>query len=167
MLDDGLPRRSEVIMPATHFITAPTFHRKRVFQNELFGEALTVALMHWRQQNALLLHDYVIMPDHVHLLITAPDNLDVSAAVHELLHGFAEDLSRQYGYGGRVWEPQFRDREVHNAEECAECVRMIHSNPVRVGFCDQPGEYRMSSRSSRWMLDPTPEFLRRAPRQSA
>jgi putative transposase len=152
-------------MSATHFITAPTFHRKRVFQNELFGEVLTEALMRWRHEQALLLHDYVIMPDHVHLLITVQDKTDVTAAVQSLQHGLAEELSRQYGYGGKVWEPHFRDLEVHDAEECAECVRQIHSNPVRVGFCDKPGEYRMSSRSSRWMLDPLPEW--RTARQSA
>lgn len=154
-------------MSATHFITAPTFHRKRVFQNERYGELLTEALMVWRQERALLLHDYVIMPDHVHLLVTVPDNTDVTAAVHSLQERLVEDLNRQYGYDGKVWEPQFRVLEVRDAEECETCVRQIHSNPVRVGFCDQPGEYRMSSRSSRWMLDPLPALAARPARQSA
>jgi putative transposase len=147
-------------MSATHFITAPTFHRKRLFHNELFGELLTETLMRWRLTADVLVHDYVIMPDHVHLLITARGDTDATAAIGTLQKWFAEDLSRQYGYGGEVWEPEFRDREVRDASECAECARMIHSNPVRVGFCDKPGEYRMSSKSSRWVLDPLPLSLR-------
>jgi putative transposase len=146
-------------MPATtHFITAPTFHRKRVFHNELFGEMLMDALMRWRQSAEVSLHDYVIMPDHIHLLVTT--RTDVIAAVESLQRLFAEDLARQYGYSGEVWEPAFQDRELHDLEECSECTRKIHSNPVRVGFCNNPREYRMSSKSSRWVLDPLPERLR-------
>ncbi len=146
-------------MPATtHFITAPTFHRKRVFHNELFGEMLMDALMRWRHSANVSLHDYVIMPDHIHLLVTT--RTDVVAAVESLQRLFAEDVARQYGYAGELWEPAFQDREVHNLEECSECTRMIHSNPVRVGFCDNPREYRMSSKSSRWVLDSLPEHLR-------
>ena len=156
MLDGAIRRR----MPATHFITAPTFHRKRIFQNELFGELLTEDLMRWRQANELLLHDYVIMPDHLHLLVTAHSHREMAAALERLQAGFADELHRQYGYGGEVWGAMPRDREVHNAEQYEECARIIHSNPVRVGFCEKPAEYRMSSKSSRWILDPLPEALR-------
>ena len=154
-------------MPQTHFITAPTFHRKRVFQNELYGEVLTDALMLWRQASKVLLHDYVIMPDHIHLLISVADDANAEASVRNLQRGFAKELSQQYGYNGELWEPQFRDRPVHSSEECAECARMIHSNPVRVGFCEKPGQYRMSSKSSYWVLDPLPEDLRATALQPA
>lgn len=145
-------------MTATHFITAKTFHRKRLFQNQRYGDAFTHALMRWRESHDLLLHDYVIMPDHVHLLVTAPGE-SASAQIETLQRAFASELHQQFGYGGEVWAEHFTDEKVADAEGCEKATRMIHSNPVRVGFCDTPGQYRMNSVSSRWVLDPLPDAL--------
>jgi REP-associated tyrosine transposase len=152
-------------MSATHFITLPTFHRKRIFQNERFGEVLTEVLMHSRRQFDILLHDYVIMPDHAHLLLTG--EVPVAQLINALQKEFAKEIALQFGYAGEVWESQFDDQEIKSAKDCAECAKHIHSNPVRVGFCDKPGEYRMSSTGSRWLLDPLPEALRAETTQTA
>lgn len=147
-------------MAATHFVTVPTFHRKRIFQNQLFGELFSELLMQYRQQHNILLHDYVVMPDHVHLLLTVGDGFEVSHLSSTLLRAFADELGREYGYRGEVWETNLRDRVLQTAEQCTACTRQIHSNPVRGGFCDEPAAYPMSSRASRWVLDPLPESLR-------
>ena len=147
-------------MSATHFITVPTFHRKRVFHNELYGELLTDVLMRWRQLASVQLHDYVVMSDHVHLLVTMKKSADPVAVLNQLKEQFTEELRAQYGYHGEVWDTSFGDQLVATLDQSEECAQHIHSNPVRVGYCDAPGEYRMSSRSSRWILDPLPEHLR-------
>jgi putative transposase len=154
-------------MSATHFITLPTFHRKRIFQNERFGEVLTEVLMHGRRHLEILLHDYVIMPDHVHLLLTTRDDVPAAPLVDALQKKFAKEIALQFGYSGEVWESQFKDQKIKSPQDCVECAKHIHSNPVRVGFCDKPGEYRMSSTGSRWVLDPLPEALRTESTQSA
>ncbi len=146
-------------MPATFFITAPTFHHKRLFQNERFGEALTEILMRCRKQYDLLLHDYVIMPDHVHLLVTIRGNTDVASMMRGLQNALTDRLAAEFGYNGNIWETDFEQRTMHSAQEYDEAVQHIHSNPVRLGFCEKPAEYRLSARSSRWILDPLPEPL--------
>ncbi len=147
-------------MAATHFITAPTFHRKRLFQNQKYGDLFTHSLMIFRQSHSVQIHAYVIMPDHLHLLLTTYGDLTGNDAVHKLQRLFAEDLAAEFGYRGEVWENSFHHEDIASAEACGRCVQKIQSNPVRVGFCDKPGEYRMSSTSSRWVLDPLPEHLR-------
>lgn len=147
-------------MPVTHFITAPTFHHKRLFQNELYGDLLTDVLMRWRQEYSVALHDYVIMPDHLHLLITSADEAKFAAAFTHLQQVFSRELNSQYGYNGEVWNRAVRDRVLEDAADAKECVKKIHSNPVRGGYCANPGQYRMSSKSSHWTLDPLPEHLR-------
>ena len=154
-------------MSATHFITAPTFHHKRIFQNELYGELLTEVLMRWRQQAGVQVHDYVVMSDHVHLLVTMRKTVEAAAVLRQLKDCFTQELRARYGYQGELWDASFGDQLVETAEQSEECTRHIHSNPVRVGYCDAPGEYRMSSRSSRWVLDPLPERLRAAELVSA
>jgi putative transposase len=147
-------------MPFTQFVTALTFHRKRLFHNELYGDLLTDVLMRWRQQSSVALHDYVIMPDHLHVLFTVANGSQRAAAIADLQAAFAEELSSQFGYNGEIWDNDIRVREVTDASDAADCVRLIHSNPVRVGFCSTPAEYRMSSKASYWVLDPVPEHLR-------
>ncbi len=149
-------------MSSTFLITAPTFHRKRVFQNERYGEALTEILMRCRQESRLLLHDYVLMPDHMHLLVTGKGNVDVVGAVSELQKAFVDVVRREFGYSGEVWDANLIAHEIHDSKEYVAAARHIHSNPVRVGFCDDEVEYRLSSKSSRWVLDPLPEHLRSA-----
>ena len=147
-------------MSATHFVTAPTFHRKRLFQNQKYGDLLTETLMGFRENHAVQIHDYVIMPDHVHVLFTTYGDLPADEAIQQLQRRFAEEVAREFGYDGEVWETSFHNDKVTTAEECSRCVKKIHSNPVRNGFCEKPGEYRMSSKSSRWVLDPLPQNLR-------
>ncbi len=147
-------------MSATHFITAPTFHRKRLFQNQKYGDLLTETLLSFREGNPVQIHDYVIMPDHIHVLLTTYGDLPATDAIQKLQRSFAAELAQQFGYRGEVWETSFHDDEITSAKDCARCVAKIHSNPVRTGFCDKPGEYRMSSKSSRWVLDPLPANLR-------
>jgi len=147
-------------MSCTHFVTALTFHRKRLFQNERYGDLLTDVLMRWRQERSIAVHDYVIMPDHLHVLFTVKNDAVASAAVTQLQKAFAKELTLQFGYNGEVWANDVRDRLVESVQDTASCVKMIHSNPVRVGFCETPAEYRMSSKASRWVLDPLPERLR-------
>lgn len=160
MLFSGSELEPRSDMSLTHFITAPTFHHKRIFQNERYGDLLTDVVMHWRQKASVQVHDYVVMPDHVHLLITLRKTEETASALRQLKDKFAEELRAQFGYDGEVWDAGFGDQIVETAEQSEECARHIHSNPVRVGYCDSPGEYRMSSRSSRWVLDPLPEKLR-------
>lgn len=147
-------------MSATHFVTAPTFHHKRLFQNELYGELLTEVLMRWRQEASVQVHDYVLMADHLHLLITIRKTAETVTVLKQLKDRFTQELRAQYGYQGEVWDASFGDKLVETAEQSEECARHIHSNPVRGGYCDRPGEYRMSSQASRWVLDPLPEHLR-------
>ena len=147
-------------MSATHFITAPTFHRKRLFQNQKYGDLFTETLMAFRQANPVQVHDYVIMLDHVHLLLTTYGDITGGEAMQKLQRSFAEELASNFGYDGEVWENTFHCDEIKTAEECARSVQKIHSNPVRVGFCEKPSQYRLSSKSSRWVLDPLPENLR-------
>jgi putative transposase len=147
-------------MSATYLITAPTFHRKRVFQNQRFGEVLTQILMRCREQQHFLLHDYVIMPDHAHLLLTTSADAEPGSIVKRFQQAVVDELFRDFGYSGEIWGAALSERRIDSPERYAEAARQIHSNPVRGGFCDREGEYRMSSRASRWVLDPLPESLR-------
>ena len=63
-----------------YFITASTFQKRNILQSDRMAGLLVDVLLHYRQQEKYLLHEFVIMPDHFHLLITPAESLERDAA---------------------------------------------------------------------------------------
>jgi putative transposase len=97
-----------------------------------------------REQNALLLidvlrscvaagkfklHDFVVMPNHVHLLIEVNHAMTIEKAMQLIKGRFSYRLRKECGYGGEVWQRGFSDREY------------IAQNPVRAGLVDSAEKY--------------------------
>ena len=58
-----------------YFITASTFQKRNILQTDRMAGLLVNVLLHYRQKQQYLLHDFVVMPDHFHLLITPQESL--------------------------------------------------------------------------------------------
>ena len=93
------------------------------------------------------IHAVVVMPDHVHLLLTPLRDLngDVYSLV-EILQGIksasAHSLNRALGRSGPVWEEESFDHVLRSAESFEKKVEYIRQNPVRRGLVSRPEEYR-------------------------
>jgi len=104
-------------------------------------------------QNALLffdgsryeLHAWVIMPNHVHVLITPGDNLD--AIVGSWKAYTAVRANRILKREGRFWQKECFDRFIRNERQFINTINYIHLNPVTAGLCDDPEDWRFSSAS--------------------
>jgi putative transposase len=93
---------------------------------------------------------YVVMPEHVHLLISEPDRGDPSLATQAIKQSFAQRLRGQQRRSGEftcgpVWLPRFYDFVVWNPHKRPEKLNYMHDNPVRRGLVSEPGEWRWSS----------------------
>jgi putative transposase len=84
-------------------------------------------LEHYRQQQKYLLHEFVLMPDHFHLLITP--TLTLERAVQLIKGGFSFRAKKELGFGGEIWQPSFYDRRVRDIEEYRSFREYIHLNP--------------------------------------
>jgi putative transposase len=56
--------------PGTYFLTSATFNRRRLFQVEAHANLFLETLQHYRREGNYKLHAFVVMPDHIHLLLT-------------------------------------------------------------------------------------------------
>ena len=87
------------------------------------------------------LHDFVIMPDHVHLLITVEGEMTIEKAMQFIKGGFSYRLKKELGHMGEVWQRGFSEVRVDDRESFARHRQYIAQNPVKAGLVDSPEKF--------------------------
>ncbi|MCG3202973.1 MAG: hypothetical protein NFCOHLIN_02860 [Gammaproteobacteria bacterium] len=90
-------------------------------------------------------HAYVLMTDHVHLLMTPECADGVSRLMKQLSQRYVQYFNRAYGRRGTLWDGRFRSGLVQAHDLLLRCCRYIELNPVRAGIARHPGDYEWSS----------------------
>src|SRR5689334_13333252 len=119
-------------------ITTITWQRRALFRNERWTKLLIDTLYHYRS-SAFLLHEFVIMPDHIHLLITPATSLE--KAVQFIKGGFSCRAKKELGSNMEIWQKGFQDQRIRDAADYDVHVTYIRENPVRKHLCGNPQEY--------------------------
>src|SRR5689334_15595260 len=88
---------------ACYFVRASTSQRQKLFQSEQMAKLFLEVLLHYRQQGKYLLHEFVLMPDHFHLLITPLETLE--RALQLMKGGFSYRVKKELGFAGEIWQP--------------------------------------------------------------
>ena len=91
----------------TFFVTTSTADRRRFFQLEPHAELLLKILYEYRRSAPFHLHEFCIMPDHVHLLITLPAGLTTEKAIQFIKGGFAFRAGKEFKVDGTIWQHGF------------------------------------------------------------
>jgi putative transposase len=112
---------------STYFVTASVFDKKSLFQSERMAELLVEVLYHYRQRHAYLLHEFVIMPNHFHLLMTPAHTLE--RALQLVKGGFSYRAKRELGFGGEIWQSSYYDHRVRDGAEYERMKNYIRENP--------------------------------------
>ena len=87
------------------------------------------------------LHDFVIMPDHLHLLMTLPGDVAIEKAMQLIKGGFSYRLKKEFGYQGEVWQRGFSEVRVSDQESFLLHREYIVQNPVKAGLVDTAEQY--------------------------
>jgi len=115
-------------------------------------------LLSYRSQEKYLLHEFVLMPDHFHLLITPLSTLE--RALQLIKGGYSFRVKKELGFQGEIWEKSFYDRRVRDWEEYCAFRQYIHRNPVKRCLASIPQEYPYSSTRPGLSLDAVPQRLK-------
>ncbi len=91
------------------------------------------------------LHAYVLMSNHVHLLLSPDDDDSVSTMMQRLGRRYVLYFNRRHARTGTLWEGRFRSSLVQDERYLMVCHRYIELNPVRAGMVDAPSDYPWSS----------------------
>jgi putative transposase len=141
----------------TYMVTTETWGRRALFRAEPWARLLIGTLYHYRG-TGYLLHAFVVMPDHVHALVTPKTSLE--KAVQFIKGGFSYRAKKELGSNMEIWQKGFSDHRIRDAEDCAQHVLYIHGNPVRKSFCEFAEQYPYSSVRPEFELDEIPQGLK-------
>ena len=86
-----------------YFITASTYQKQSLFQSDRMARLFLEVLLRYRQQHRYLLHEFVLMPDHFHLLITPTETLE--RALQLIKGGFSYRAKKELGFMREIWQP--------------------------------------------------------------
>jgi putative transposase len=97
---------------------------------------------------ACAVHAYVLMTNHVHVLLTPQRPDSVSLLMKHLGQRYVQYVNRVYGRSGTLWAGRFRSSIVQSEGYLLRCQRYIELNPVRAGMVEAPEQYRWSSHAA-------------------
>jgi len=127
---------------ALHFVTFSCFHRFALLDAPGVRETVEAVLEATRARHQARVYAYVLMPEHVHLLINEPPVILLA----QFLKAFKQTTSRKLrGQREKFWQERYYDSNVRGEEARSEVIRYIHRNPVKRGLVASPGDYPWSS----------------------
>ena len=141
-----MPRQPRYFIPdiPQHVITRGVDRQAVFFQEQdytLYLEALQEAAA----THSCLIHAYVLMTNHVHLLVTSERERSLPLMIQAMGRTYVQRLNARYNRTGTLWEGRYKAGLVQDDRYLLACQRYIELNPVRAGMVLAPGEYRYSS----------------------
>jgi putative transposase len=134
------------------FVTTITAGRLPIFRRDSTSTLLLLTLAHYREQGRFRLHEFVIMPDHVHALLTPAPQLSLERVMQFIKGGFSYRLKSR----GPVWQESFTNHRVRDFKDYENHRRYIQMNPVRALLAERAELYWYSSASGVMRIDPAP-----------
>src|ERR1700688_721885 len=151
-----------------HFMTCSCYRRQPLLGTARRGDLLTV-LEQMRKRYQFVVVGYVVMPEHIHLLISEPQKKNPSTVIRALKIRFARRVLARarrrrnpsqaslFDHAPQhVWQKRFYDFNVWTERKRIEKLRYMHRNPVKRGLVESPELWRWSSYRSYFLGEPGP-----------
>ncbi len=113
-------------------------------KDEKIAEIVRDALLFWNNEKYKLFA-WVIMPNHVHLLLRPKENFDVSKIMHSIKSFTANKANKLLNRKGDFWQHESFDRFIRNYKHFERVVSYIENNPVKANLCEKPSDWKFSS----------------------
>ena len=140
-------------------MTSSTWGRRSLFQSERMSKLFLEVLSEYRSQERYLLHEFVVMPDHFHALISVLPERSLERAVQLIKGGFSYRAKKELGFQGEVWQRGFSDEFIVNAAGYRARCEYLRRNPIHAGLANVAEEYPYGSAGSGKKMDPMPHHL--------
>ena len=133
---------NRILSPSrTFFVTTKTSMGRALLQSERNATLLIEVLRSYVAAGKFRLHDFVVMPDHVHLLITVHSDMTIERAMQFIKGGFSYQLKKRFGHSGEVWQRGFSEVRVEDRESFLQHREYIAQNPVKARLVDSPEKF--------------------------
>ncbi len=145
-MPDGLKRLHH--SGQVHFLTFSCYHRLPLLTEMRMESAFLLALEYVRRRFQMYVWGYVVMPEHVRLLVSEPVDNRLARAMQILKTNVAITARKQGKRtegGTPFWQARYFDHNVRNSAGFVTQLRYIHRNPVKRGLCNRPEDWPWSS----------------------
>lgn len=138
--------------PGTYFVTFSTWQRRRLFVVDSYARLFLKTIYAYRRQRKFQLHAFVLMPEHVHLLLTPSDQVTLERSIQFIKGGYSHAFGVEFG-AREVWQRGFADHRIRDADDFVRHRDYIHQNPVKRRLVENTMEYRYCSAYPGFKLD--------------
>jgi putative transposase len=142
---------------SSYFVTTKCWQGRSLFQVTEIAEIVVTALFHYRDRNAYLLHEFVLMPNHLHLLLTPAATTSLEKAIQLIKGGSSHQIHKVRANEMEIWQKGFYDWTIRDRDDWRTKSEYIRMNPVRAKVVERPEDWPYSSANARFALDPMPQ----------
>jgi len=154
------PKDSAFSPHAAYFLTIGCAQGKSIFQSERMATLFLETLSGYRTQGKFQLHEFAVMPDHVHLLLSPGGEITIERAVQFIKGGFSFRAARELGFRGEIWQRGYVDHRIRDIRDYTYHCEYIHMNPLRAQLCESAATFPYSSANPAHFLDAAPQGLK-------
>jgi putative transposase len=148
----------------TFFISTATWERRSILQSTALCDLLLNVLREKRAKQRFQLHEFVIMRDHIHLILTPSSLVPLEKAIQFIKGGFSFRAKKEMNFNGEIWQKGYNEQRIKHIDDYTEKATYIQLNPVKAGYVDHPNQFPYSSARLKAEIDPPPAHFRTNPR---
>lgn len=139
---------------ATYFVTTDTWQRRSLFLNAEIAAIVEESLFCYRDAGHYLVHRHVLMPDHLHLIVTPGDSTSLERAMQLIKGGSSYEIGRRRGMRFPMWHQGFTEHRIRDQRDFDIHSHYIDQNPVKARIVVAPTDYPHGSAAARFRPDP-------------
>ena len=140
----------------TYFATTKTWQNRSIFQVAENAEILIRCMLQYRDRGACLLHEFVVMPNHLHLLLTPGKETSLEKAIQLIKGGSSHQIHLMRENKVQIWSSGFHEATIRNAEDFEGRRHYIRMNPVEAGLIARCQDWAHGSANGKFTMDGMP-----------
>jgi REP-associated tyrosine transposase len=142
---------------ASYFVTTKCWGGRRILQVPEIADILIRTIFDYRERKVYSLHEFVVMPDHLHLLLTPGPTSSLEKCIQLVKGGSSHQIHKERNQKMEIWQEGFYDWTIRDGEDWRTKVEYIRLNPVRANLVEKPQDWPYSSASGKFQPDPMPD----------
>ena len=141
-----MPRKARFYLPGqpVHVVQRGNCKQAVYYEDDDY-RAYLKWLKEGTNKHGCAIHSYVLMTNHVHLLLTPDSSDSISKTIQYVGRNYVAYINSKYGKSGTLWEGRHKGSVINSERYLLVCMRYIEMNPVRAGMVKHPKEYPWSS----------------------
>ena len=138
-----------------YFVTTDVWQRRALFINTNLARIVVEQIVDCRERGFYKLHAFVVMPDHLHVLLTPRETTTIEKAMQMIKGGSSHRIGQDRPQKFPIWHTGFHDRWMRSLGEFHDTKHYIDQNPVVAKLVERTEDYVFSSACGSYRLDPS------------